>query len=143
MRINSSAIISNTDPGANFIYDLTDDGKGTLWLTTESGLIRFTPDPCDTCANATGRFSQILPINDIFPYRIYRNKAGQIFVGGTYNSDKGYYRFHPDSILDNRRIPPVVLTDFKVNNKPHHMDTVITLKKHVVLKYNQNFFSIE
>ena len=134
---------SNTDPGANIIFDLTGDGMGSLWLTTQSGLIRFTPDPVDPGTQASGRFRQILPFLDIFPYRIYRNKAGQIFVGGTYNSGKGYYCFHPDSIPQKRRIPAVVLTDFRVNNKPHHMDTLITLKKHVVLKYNQNFFTIE
>jgi len=134
---------NNSDPGTNFIYDLTDDGRGSLWLTTESGLIRFTPDTVDNGRQSTGRFKQILPFNDIFPYRIYRNKVGQIFVGGKFNSGKGYYSFHPDSIPDNRHIPPVVLTDFRVNNKPHHLDTLITLKKHLVLKYNQNFFTIE
>jgi len=134
---------SSTDPGANFIYDLTDDGRGSLWLTTESGLIRFTPDTVDNGRQSTGRFKQILPFNDIFPYRIYRNRAGEMFVGGAYQSGKGYYRFHPDSIPDNRNIPPVVLTDFNVNNKPYLIDTSITFKKHVSLKYNQNFFSIE
>jgi len=134
---------NNTDPGANFIYDLTDDGKGTFWLTTESGLIRFNPDPVDNIAHVTGRWRQILPFQDIFPSRIYRNKAGEIFVGGAYNSGKGYYRFHPNSIPENSRIPPVVLIDFNVNNKPFHIDSLITHKKHIVLKYNQNFFSIE
>lgn len=135
--------LSKTDPGANFIYDITDDARGIFWMTTESGLIRFTPDTVDNDFQGTGRYRQILPFSDIFPYRIYQNKAGQIFVGGTYNSDKGYYRFHADSIMENKRIPSIVLSDFKVNNKSYQLDTLISRKKHLVLKYNQNFFSIE
>jgi len=135
--------LNKTHPGANFIYDLTDDGKGSLWLTTDYGLIQFTPDSIGTGKEATGRFKQILPFSDIFPYRIYQNKAGQIFVGGAFLSGKGYYCFHPDSLPDNRSIAPVVLTDFRVNNKPHQVDTLITHKKHLILKHNQNFFNLE
>jgi len=135
--------LSTAHPGVNFIYDLTDDGSGSLWLTTDYGLIQFTPDTGRLVTPATGRYRQILPFHDIFPYRIYQNRAGFIFIGGQFNSDKGYYRFHPDSIPENRNIPPVVLTDFKVHNKSYLLDTSITLKEHIVLNFNQNFITIE
>ena len=135
--------LSKTDPGANFIYDIIDDTKGSLWLATESGIIRFMPNQGDTNSTGSGIYRQILPFDDIFPYRIYRNSSGYIFVGGSYNSGKGYYRFHPDSIEMNRHIPAMVLTDFRVDNSHYPLDTMVTLKKKIVLKHDQNFFTIE
>ena len=134
---------NDADPGANFIYDLTGDNKGYLWMTTESGLIRFNPAGDADIEKASNRFKQILPFNDIFPYRIYRDKAGKMFVGASYGSGKGYTSFYPDSIKENTHIPPVVIIDFKVNNETIALDTIITQKKSITLNYNQNFFSFE
>ncbi len=132
-----------SDPSVNFIYDLTDDRNGSLWLTTEGGLIQFIPDKEQTGAISSGVYRKVLAFDDIFPYRIYRSKSGNLFLGGAYNSGKGYYHFHPDSILKNSHIPPIVLTDFKVDNIRLILDTTITYKKNITLKHNQNFFSIE
>jgi signal transduction histidine kinase/ligand-binding sensor domain-containing protein/DNA-binding response OmpR family regulator len=134
---------NEVDLGANFIYDLTGDDKGYLWMATESGLIRFNPEVDPDSEKVTNRFKQILTYKDIYRYQMYKNNAGKIFVGGAYNSGKGYYSFYPDSLEDNTNIPPLVIINFKVKNIPHKSDTSISLKKHLCLKYNQNFFSFE
>ncbi|MEE4255915.1 MAG: two-component regulator propeller domain-containing protein [Bacteroidales bacterium] len=134
---------NDTDPGSNYIYDLINDAKGSLWLTTESGLFKFTPNQGDVDSLASGIYRKILPFNDIFPHRIYKNSSGQVFIGGAYNSGKGYYSFHPDGIFENKNIPPIVITSFKVNNSEYNTDTVISLKNHIILNHDQNFFSFE
>ncbi|MEJ2594982.1 MAG: two-component regulator propeller domain-containing protein [bacterium] len=134
---------SKTDLGANFIYDLTSDNNGYLWLNTASGVYSFKPDPCDSCNSASGSYLQLLPFQDVFPYRIFKSRSGHIFIGGAYNKGKGYYRFHPDSLHRNNQVPPVAITGIKVNNKPYPTDTSSVWKKHLILNYDQNFFSIE
>ncbi|MCD4732274.1 MAG: hypothetical protein K8R74_16840, partial [Bacteroidales bacterium] len=134
---------NNIDLSANVIYNLTGDESGNLWMTTEYGLIRFKPKGYDNNYEARFAFKQVLQFNDIIPYTIYKNKYGRIFLGGAYNSGKGYYSFHPDSIKENQRIPPIAIVDFKVRNEQFGLDTSISFKKYIKLKYNQNFISFE
>jgi len=134
----------NTDElGFNFIYNLTGDDHGNLWMVTESGLIRFNTTIDIRNDNSTSQFTRFLPFSDIFPYKIYRNRAGKIFVGAALASGKGFFSFSPDKIIDNTFIPPIAITDFRIQNRSLKLDTTITLKKHIILNYNQNFFTLE
>ena len=135
--------INEIDLSANVIYNLTGDTRGWLWMTTDNGLIRFKPGGNDDPNKAKVAFKQILSFDDILPYTLYKNREGWIFLGGAYKSGKGYYSFQPDSLKENKRIPPVLVTDFKVRNEPYKLDTGITHKRHINLKHNQNFFSFE
>jgi ligand-binding sensor domain-containing protein len=134
---------NDSHKSGNTIYNLTSDTNGRIWMTTEYGLIRFTPDEDNYMTDLKDPFSQILPFNDILPYCIYRDKEGWIYVGGSYKSRKGFFSFHPDSLRENGQAPPVVLTDFKVNNKSFLSDSSISHKKQITLSYHQNFFSLE
>jgi hypothetical protein len=58
-------------------------------------------------------------------------------------SGKGYYVFHPDSLKENRQVPPVFLVDFNVRGEKIMLDSSITLKKHLALRHDQNFFSVD
>ena len=50
----------------------------------------------------------------------------------------GFNLFKPDIINENNYIPPTVITEFKVLNKPFPLTG-----NQVELKYNQNFFTFE
>jgi len=49
--------------------------------------------------------------------------------------------FHPDSILDNTRVPPVVITQFNVFEKPVALASSMLAAGFIRLSYNENFFS--
>jgi signal transduction histidine kinase/ligand-binding sensor domain-containing protein/DNA-binding response OmpR family regulator len=135
---------SSTDPGANFIYDLTGDNKGFLWMTTEDGLYRFNTTGIMENDKKSDLFKQVLPFSDIFQYELYMSNDGQLFIGGTQTLKKnGYFSFYPDKLEENTRIPPVVITDFRIRDEQMKLDTNITLKKSIILTHKQNSFSFE
>ncbi|MCD4682755.1 MAG: hypothetical protein K8R86_05700, partial [Bacteroidales bacterium] len=124
-------------------YDFTGDKNGNLWLTTSKGLIRYDPEADFDKRVKLFTTSDGLPFENINPNKTYKNNEGEIYVGGRQQSGDGFFYFSPEDIKDNRSIPPVVITDFKVRNEPFLHDTNITYQKHIHLKYNENFFSFE
>jgi len=135
--------ISETDRGANCIWDMTADNKGYLWMTTESGLFRYKPNTSGTGQTDNYEIKKILPFRDIFLKNIDKTPDGKIYIGGADFTGNGYFSFHPDSITENKQIPPVYVTEFNVRNEQFGLDTSIILKKHIILNYNQNFFSFK
>lgn len=124
------------------IYDIVGDGE-FLWLSSDKGLIRFNPEASVENRAKIMQLSDGLPFEDIYTYDIYRSEDGMIHIGGRRGSGKGFFRFNPDNIQENHRLPPVVITSFSVNNKSILLDSSITQKKHIVLKHNENYFSFE
>ncbi|OPX31745.1 hypothetical protein B1H10_08425 [candidate division KSB1 bacterium 4484_188] len=49
--------------------------------------------------------------------------------------------FHPGWIRDNHHIPPVVLTDFRIFDKPLSVGQSLGFVREITLSYRQNFFS--
>jgi hypothetical protein len=82
--------------------------------------------------------------------KVLNTRSGEmIFICGS-----GFMVFHPDSIKDNIKIPPVYITDFYLFNKPVPIGydplsgrTVlaksITLCEEIKLNYDDNVFSFE
>jgi hypothetical protein len=66
-----------------------------------------------------------------------------MFFGGV----NGFNVFHPSKIEENHHIPPIVITDFKIANKPVFIGENSPLKKHInqtekiILSYKDNIFS--
>ena len=95
----------------NLIYGILDDGKGNLWLSTNKGLSRFNIE--------TEEFNNYdrkdgLQSNEFIPGAFSMRKNGEMLFGGI----NGYNSFYPASVKDNQHIPRVVITDFKLFNKP-------------------------
>ena len=128
---------------ANTIYSIREDDRGDLWLSTEKGIIRFTQTSDSTARSKLLELSDGIPFDDNFHFKIYKSRDGKIYVGARMFSGNGYYCFHPDSLRDNDHIPPIVLTEFKVNNEPFRSDSSVTEARQFRLKHNQNFFSIK
>jgi signal transduction histidine kinase/DNA-binding response OmpR family regulator/ligand-binding sensor domain-containing protein len=129
---------------SNDIESLLLDNQGRIWMGTR-GLSMYDPD--------SERFTNFdhlsgLQGNSFKIGSALKSKDGTMFFGGI----NGITYFHPDSINYNADIPKVVFTDLWVNNKkvvPGELvgksmilDEVISIKRHVDLKYFQNDFSI-
>ena len=135
--------LMDVEPGASFIYDIERDRTGYLWMTTENGLIGFNPTIVDKSENTKNQIKEYLPFNKVQRSDIYKDQSGIIYVGSRSGSGNGYFSFHPDDITKNSTIPPIEITSFTVRNKTVELDTVITLKQHLTLRYNENYLSFE
>ncbi|MCP4696220.1 MAG: response regulator, partial [Gammaproteobacteria bacterium] len=120
------------------------DGEdGNLWLSTAWGLSRFNPQT-ETFRNYD--VSDGLQSNTFLPANAYyKSHNGEMFFGGS----NGFNAFYPNQIRDNPHIPPVVITDFQLANKPVPIGGESVLQKsiletgHLTLSYLDRVFSFE
>ena len=131
------------EAGANFIYDVVFDKLGNLWMTTESGLVRIPRSDLANLGANDARIDIILPFKDIWTYNLNTDKTGNLYIGTKKGAQYGYFTIDPAGIRDNTHIPPIVLTDFRIQNKPVILDSSITTVKRLELKHKENYFSFE
>ncbi|MFC1476383.1 two-component regulator propeller domain-containing protein [Fibrobacterota bacterium] len=130
----------------NTIYSILEDDNGNLWMGTNRGIAKFNPN--------TKEFKNFdekngLQSNEFNADVAYKSTNGEMFFGGV----NGFNSFFPDSIRVNPFIPPVVITDFKIFNKPVPvgktadnrviLEKPITETREIQLSYKDNFFSFE
>jgi len=128
--------------------DVSPDGApnwegGNLWLATTWGLSRFNPRK-ETFRNYD--VSDGLQSNSFLPINAYhKSHRGELLFGGS----NGFNAFYPDQIKDNPHIPPVVITDFQLANKPVPIGGDSVLQKsiletgHLTLSHLDRVFSFE
>jgi signal transduction histidine kinase/ligand-binding sensor domain-containing protein len=90
---------------------ILEDEQGNLWLSTSQGLSKFNPQT-ETFRNYDA--SDGLQSDQFNFFAYYKSRSGEMFFGGL----NGFNAFYPDHIKDNPYIPPVVITDFQLSNKP-------------------------
>ncbi len=127
------------------IYTVAGDAAGTLWMTTNRGLVRFCPDPDERRFHAfdVPDGLQGLEFNS-FGY--LRRRNGEFWFAG----QNGINFFHPDSIKMLPILPKVQLTRLLVNNMevPHPIcratgATNISEVKKLVFNHNENTLNFE
>lgn len=128
---------------SNIICGIQADTKGNLWMSSSNGLSKFS---LSTRKFRNYYVSEGLQGNEFEKYVSYKTKDGHIIFGGS----NGFNYFHPDSINDNRVIPKVVITDFKIFNQPVKVNednsplkqSISTTRK-LVLNYKQSVITFE
>jgi ligand-binding sensor domain-containing protein len=120
----------------NFVKGILPDGQGNLWLSTEKGLSKFNPQT-RTFKNYTKKDG--LHDNVFLSGAFHKSRDGRFYFGGNH----GVTAFHPDSIKDHPYIPPVVITSFKVFDKPLPQKRALFSLEAIKLSYRQNFFSFD
>ena len=120
---------------------IQEDGVGRLWLSTQKGISRFDSQ---TQSFRNYDVSDGLQSNE-FSDGCYQGPDGEIFFGGS----NGLNAFFPENVRDNPYVPPVVITNFKIFNKPVPIDAKSVLTKAIpyvdslTLSYRDNVFSFE
>ncbi len=94
----------------DLIYTIEKDNNGFLWISTNDGISKFNPLTEDF-KNYTK--TDGLQGNIFIKKSGYKAKTGKLYFGGA----NGFNEFHPDRIIDNENVPPVVITDFQIFNK--------------------------
>lgn len=91
----------------DMVWDILEQ-DGYLWIGTANGLSRFDPR---TETFKSYDASDGLPINEFSA--ALKSDSGEMFFGGI----NGFMSFHPDQMVDNPYVPPVVLTSLQQNGK--------------------------
>lgn len=132
----------------NIIYRILEDNSGNLWLTTDHGLSRFTPE-----SNKFKNFFSVdgLQNNQYYWNAAFKNSEGKLFVGGV----NGLNTFYPDSIFEDlsNYQGKVVITDLKIYNESVKPDVKyfgqailsqsITTTKNIKISYKAREISFE
>ena len=126
---------------SDFINLILEDNKGKLWLGTSNGISRF--DPISNSFTNYDKTDGLITYD--FTFDCAKSPDGELF----FRSNKGLLAFHPDSIVDNPIVPPIVITDFQLFNQTVQVGDKSPLSKNISyttdikLPYNQNFLSFE
>jgi ligand-binding sensor domain-containing protein/signal transduction histidine kinase len=117
------------------IYGMLEDKQGNLWLSTNGGISKYSPD---------GSFKNYdsgdgLPSDEFFGDAYYQSKTGELYFG----CSKGFISFFPDSIKDNTYVPQIVVSSFKKFNKIVKLDKHISVMEELKLSYKDYVFSFD
>lgn len=96
---------------SDVVYGVLSDNQGNLWVSTNKGLSKFNPE---TLHFKNYDVRDGLQSNEFNGGAFFKNRRGEMYFGGVL----GFNRFHPDFIKDNPFIPPIVISDFLLFNKP-------------------------
>lgn len=127
----------------NAIQGILEDAEGYLWVSTGNGLSKFDPR-----ANTFKNYyvEDGLAGNEFNNYSIYfKSVSGEMFFGGP----SGITAFHPEQVVENPYVPPIVLTDFRLFNNPVRvgeespLQNSISYTDSLTLSHEQSIFSIE
>ena len=125
----------------NNIQGILEDKEGKLWLSTNRGLSKFdvSKELFINYNEDNGLLSDEFYLNSFF-----QRKTGEMIFGG----NQGFTIFNPDEIKNDTNIPPVVLTDFTIFNKPVQigkeidglvvLDNAITETNSITLSYKHS-----
>jgi PAS domain S-box-containing protein len=107
---------------SNTIFAILIDDNGLLWISTLEGLSRFDPQR-GSFRNYT--VSDGLQGNQFTEGSAFKGRDGELFFGGP----NGLTAFFPEQIKDDENVPPVVLTDIRLNYVPVSIGPDSTLKQ--------------
>jgi signal transduction histidine kinase/ligand-binding sensor domain-containing protein len=127
-----------------YIFSILEDDNNNLWISTYYGLSEFNPQ-----SNTFRNYDY----EDGFPSPLgfgCKTKTGEFIFGG----NKGIVVFHPDSINENKSIPPIYIIGFHLYNNPVPIGYDSLTKRTIlsksiiecnelVLNYDDKVFSFE
>ena len=137
-RNDNKFVTITTEQGlpSNTIAAIEIDSKGFIWATSTQGLSRIDPknysiqnyDAADGLVN--------LEFNE---QSSFKDEDGWLYFGGR----KGFTFFHPDSIKENKFIPPVYITALHVAGQQKYFDKPLYEMSTIELQYNENDFNFD
>ena len=120
----------------NVVMGIVEDKNGYLWLSTNGGLCKFNPKDYST---RNYDVNDGLQSNEFLVGSYFEAKDGKLLFGGV----NGLNAFYPDNIVDNPYVPDILITRFQVFNSDYPLDSNVSVKNKIELKWYQNFISFE
>ncbi len=121
---------------AQTIYAVFEDKHGVLWLSSNSGIIKYTPEN-----GAVKKYSRMDGVQaDEFNSHAYlQTEDGHIFFGGI----NGLNYFHPDEVVSSTKEAPVYIRSVKINDELDSTILVPQFRDRYELPYNQRTISFD
>ncbi|TAE29264.1 MAG: hypothetical protein EAZ92_06670 [Candidatus Kapaibacterium sp.] len=118
------------------VLGLLEDSAGSIWISSNQGLCRYTP------LDSSARFYDTrdgLQGKEFITGAAFKSRSGLMYFGGV----NGFNVFHPDSLRQTSIPPPVVLTEFSRYDEPIPLDSSISEIHTITLPHNQSTFDIK
>jgi ligand-binding sensor domain-containing protein/two-component sensor histidine kinase len=113
------------------VYGILEDNHKNLWMSTNNGIFKFNKkDETFIQYDLTDGLQSL----EFSGGAYFKASDGEMFFGGI----NGLNSFHPDSLKLNSYVPNIIISSFKILNKPLKGE-----RKNIVLTYDENFFSFE
>ncbi|MEN0051966.1 MAG: triple tyrosine motif-containing protein, partial [Bacteroidota bacterium] len=124
------------------IYSVLNDEEGNLWMSSNKGIIRYTP--------ATGVIRNFtsddgMQSDEFNTYAFGKSPNGELLFGGI----SGLNVFHPNDLKDNPIAPKVSITGLEINNQAISvldstdiLEEAIEFTNAITLPYQQNNVSL-
>lgn len=135
-RSNSVRIITEKEGlSDNLIYALLADNNKNIWVSTNHGINKINP-----LTYKVRTFDVFDGLQDYeFKHNVaWKSKNGEIFFGGV----AGINIFFPDSIVDNKYIPPIVITSIDIINAKGKTQSLNPFSEKIVIPYQTHVFTI-
>jgi ligand-binding sensor domain-containing protein/signal transduction histidine kinase len=118
------------------IYGVQEDDSGWLWVSTGKGLVKFDPqrEIIKTYDRRDGLQGEIFVAG-----ASDRAAGGEMYFGGF----NGFNVFHPEQIIDNPHVPPIVLTSLTQVGEPMELDVSVERLAEVTLQRPDSHFEFE
>ncbi len=123
----------------DYIYGILPGQDGDLWISTNKGLSRFLH--LEKEGNLFKNYYAMdgLQDNEFNQGAYFKSYSGELFFGGV----NGLNCFYPSKIIQNKHVPPIVLTSFKKFGKEVELDSNIINKSRITLSFKDNFLEFE
>jgi signal transduction histidine kinase/WD40 repeat protein/streptogramin lyase/GTPase SAR1 family protein len=130
---------------SNVINGILEDNQGNLWISTNKGISTFDPK---RHIFKNYDVDDGLQSNEFNSGAYFKSRSGEMFFGGI----NGFNSFFPEFIQGSPLIPPVVITNSLLFNRPatlqwndrgSPLERVIEETDSITLSHKQNVFSFE
>ncbi|MCB0833293.1 MAG: hypothetical protein KDC45_07510, partial [Bacteroidetes bacterium] len=122
-----------------YVYGVLCERDNILWISTNNGIARVEEQPSGSLKVRNFDRFDGLQGDEFNGGSYFRSGRGELFFGGMH----GFNAFFPAKIEDNPHPPLVVLTAFKIFDKPEQLNTAISEIKQIELSYKANVISFD
>ena len=138
--VYDQALLGRGNLPSDINYRIIEDDSGNLWISTNKGLICFTPATLETKAYTTTDGL----LNNEFNYNAgFKTSDGTLYFG----SSDGFIRFNPRTFHTDTRVPEIVITDLRIGERivkageeGSPLTCNIDQTQHIALNARQNSF---
>jgi len=127
----------------NVIYAVLNDEDGNLWMSSNKGLIRYSPSSGEikNYTDADG-----VQDNEFNTWAYGKGTNGELFFGGV----NGITAFHPRDLKENTMVPQVCINGLRLNDEPARggrpgdvLQQAVEFTQAIVVPYSKNNITLE